>query len=759
MNLPLATVVFGTLVFIGAGGSTVYTVSPRSSLNTSIKFAEDGDTIIVDSGYYPEHIEITKRIVLIGKQFPVIDGKNRGSVVKLKAPGIIFKGFKIINSGDYLGEENSGIEVLAHNIRVENNSLEDVLFGIYLRRANRSVIRNNVIAGKPLPKARRGDLIRVWYSDSVVIENNVLKQGRDVVIWFSNGLKILRNTISDGRYGIHFMYCDDAEIYENILTHNSVGAFLMYSRRLKFKKNFVAYNRHGSGFGIGVKDVDDPLIGDNLFVDNKIGVFIDNSPREIDSKSTLVNNVFAYNDFGVGLLPSVRRNIFEKNSFIDNEENVQIEGGGTLSQIEWRGNYWSDYSGLDLDNDNVGDIPYLSQRLFENLMDKYPQLRMFLYSPITQAIDFAAKVVPMVQPVPKVVDSTPMMSAIIPSGIPAPPRSENYWTVIFSAIILSISIGLIFYSRSGRTYNTKAQSSTFDTDVKSKDSVARISNLRKKYGDFEALKEIDFTVQQGEALALWGPNGAGKTTILRCMLGLTPFEGEIIIGGLNVRTSSKQVRGLMGFVPQELAFYEDFTVQETLELFSALRKGAPKRTPLLLELMGLEDKIHLKVNQLSGGMKQRLALAIALISDPHILLLDEPTANLDMESRESFLSLLRDLKNNGKTLIFTSHRFQDIRMLADRVIVLKNGKILSVITPYEVSGKMGWKTKLMIYTEESNEKSALNYLKEKGYDARLDGTGIFVTIPSMRKIDPIEDLISAGFKVIDFEIEESGENG
>lgn len=216
---------------------------------------------------------------------------------------------------------------------------------------------------------------------------------------------------------------------------------------------------------------------------------------------------------------------------------------------------------------------------------------------------------------------------------------------------------------------------------------------------------------------------------------------------------------MIGFVPQELAFYDDFTVQETLEFFAGIRKVSFKDSFSTLKLMGLDDKINLQIRKLSGGMKQRLALAIAMLSDPPILLLDEPTANLDMESRESFLSLLRRLKNDGKTLVFTSHRFQDVKFLADRVIVLLNGSIQDIIPPSEVSWKMGWRTKLLIYTEESHVKDAISLLKKRGYDVSLDGSGIFVRISSMRKIEPIEDLLNTGIKVIDFEIEEdTGEN-
>ena len=415
-------------------------------LATAVSQAVDGDTIEVTGGVYHGSLEIDKQLTLIGHDWPVIDGGNEGTVLKISGAGTIVRGFLIKNSGSSLDQENTGIAVEAADILIEGNRFEDTLFGIYLRKAHGSIIRDNEITSKALDVPRRGDPIRVWYSNDVLIENNVITQGRDVVLWYSERLTVRNNEVSDGRYGLHFMYCDDATIEYNSLLDNSVGAFLMYSRRVTLNHNTIAGNRGPSGYGIGLKDMDDTIITENLFLDNRIGSHLDTSPREVDSIGQFTGNVFAYNDIGVEMMPSVRHNEFLANSFVDNEEQIAIAGGGQLRGNAWtvadQGNYWSDYAGYDANSDGLGDIGYKSERLFENLMQQEPNLRLFLYSPATNAIDFAAKAFPLVRPQAKLEDTHPMMAPQIPTEAPALPQAANNVWFGYALFLLMLAGGL-----------------------------------------------------------------------------------------------------------------------------------------------------------------------------------------------------------------------------------------------------------------------------------------------------------------------------
>jgi ABC-type multidrug transport system ATPase subunit len=204
----------------------------------------------------------------------------------------------------------------------------------------------------------------------------------------------------------------------------------------------------------------------------------------------------------------------------------------------------------------------------------------------------------------------------------------------------------------------------------------RIEGVRKRFGRFTALGGVDLTVGRGQAVALWGPNGAGKTTLLRCVLGLHSFGGRIEIDSIDVRRRGKSARRLLGYIPQESILPPDLRVSEAMTLFAGLRRAERGQIDRLLTLVELQGARSRRVCDLSGGMRQRLSLALALLGDPPLLVLDEPTSNLDAAGRRAFLDLLLGLKRAGKTILFTSHRPDEVRHVADRVVTLENGLIV-----------------------------------------------------------------------------------
>ncbi len=389
-------------------------------LQGRIDRAEPGSTLNVPPGLYRAPIRIRKPLTLIAEGLVVIDGGGEGNLVEITAPDVTLRGFHLRNNGISLDRENAGITVEAPRATIEDNVLTDVLFGIYLRRADRTVLRRNTIGGKAVRLPRRGDGIRLWQSPDCRIEENVVRKSRDVVIWFSDRVRIIGNTISQGRYGLHFMYSNGNLLEENTLKDNSVGAFLMYSHNLTLRRNRLIRNRGPSGFGVGLKDVDGLLAEDNLFAMNRIGVQLDNSPSNVDIRHLFRRNLFAFNDTGLALMPSIERTDFVSNSFLDNGRPVAILGRGTLKDdrftVDGHGNYWSDYAGYDKDLDGVGDLPYRAVSLFESLVSRHQKLRLFLYSPIQEAVESAARIAPVVAPAPLLVDQAPLMQ---PRELPA----------------------------------------------------------------------------------------------------------------------------------------------------------------------------------------------------------------------------------------------------------------------------------------------------------------------------------------------------
>src|SRR5689334_10388084 len=209
-----------------------------------------------------------------------------------------------------------------------------------------------------------------------------------------------------------------------------------------------------------------------------------------------------------------------------------------------------------------------------------------------------------------------------------------------------------------------------------------VCGLHKRYGDLVAVHEVSFTARPGEMVGLLGPNGAGKTTTVSMIAGLLPPDrGEVRIEGALVRGETDPVKRRMGLVPQDLALHDEISANENLALFGALygMSGGALRSAMnrALEIAGLTDRARDTVRNFSGGMKRRLNLAAALMHDPQILLLDEPTVGVDPQSRNAIFSNLEDLKAQGKTLVYTTHYMEEAERLCDRIIIVDHGKVVA----------------------------------------------------------------------------------
>ena len=205
--------------------------------------------------------------------------------------------------------------------------------------------------------------------------------------------------------------------------------------------------------------------------------------------------------------------------------------------------------------------------------------------------------------------------------------------------------------------------------------------LVKRYGDFTAVDGIDFDVAVGECVALLGPNGAGKTTTIRMLTGFSPItDGSIRVFGRDVAKETRAVKSLMGICPQEDNLDPDFSVLKNLLVFAryfGMEKNlAARRTDELIEMVGLTEKADGIIMELSGGMKRRLMLARALLNEPQLLVLDEPTTGLDPQARQLIWQRARHMREVGITVLLTTHYMEEASQLADRVIVMNEGKIL-----------------------------------------------------------------------------------
>ena len=209
-----------------------------------------------------------------------------------------------------------------------------------------------------------------------------------------------------------------------------------------------------------------------------------------------------------------------------------------------------------------------------------------------------------------------------------------------------------------------------------------IRHLRKTYGSLVAVDGASFTVPRGECLGLLGPNGAGKTTTLSMLAGLlTPDSGQVLIDGRALAGDTDPLKRQLGLVPQELALYEDLTAAENLAFFGALysleKATLHQRMADALAIVGLSDRARDKAGTFSGGMKRRLNLAAALLHDPQLLLLDEPTVGVDPQSRNAIFDNIEALRARGKTILYTTHYMEEVERLCDRVVIVDHGKVIA----------------------------------------------------------------------------------
>ncbi|MET0136096.1 MAG: ABC transporter ATP-binding protein [Kibdelosporangium sp.] len=209
-----------------------------------------------------------------------------------------------------------------------------------------------------------------------------------------------------------------------------------------------------------------------------------------------------------------------------------------------------------------------------------------------------------------------------------------------------------------------------------------VSGIRKAYGELKAVDGVSFTVGEGEFFGILGPNGAGKTTTLEIIEGLRePDEGTVRLLGENPWPRKVGLLPRIGVQLQASAFFDKLTAREQLETFASLYGVGKKAIGEMLDIVGLADKANTRENKLSGGQRQRLSIACALVHDPDIVFLDEPTAALDPQARRNLWDVLREIRSRGKTIVYTTHYLDEAEILCDRVAIMDKGTILAMDTP------------------------------------------------------------------------------
>ena len=291
--------------------------------------------------------------------------------------------------------------------------------------------------------------------------------------------------------------------------------------------------------------------------------------------------------------------------------------------------------------------------------------------------------------------------------------------------------------------------------------IVSVQNLRKTYpGGLHALKGINLEIEEGEILALLGPNGAGKTTLISTICGISKItEGKITVGGMDIVTEYRKARSMIGLVPQEITLEPFETVINSVR-FSRGLFGKPKNEAYLdqvLESLSLLDKKDARVITLSGGMKRRVLIAKALSHEPRVLFLDEPTAGVDVELRKDMWNTVRKLKQQGVTIILTTHYIEEAEAIADRIGVINGGEILLVEDKDALMARMGKKKIRIDLVEAANNIPK----KLKSYDLDLAEDGMALTYTYDTKSERtgitglLNDLQAAGMQMRDVQTQQS----
>lgn len=380
-----------------------------SELQDRIDAAAPGSTIEVAAGKYAGPLVIEKPLTLVGRGWPAIDGGGAGSVIAVRAAGVTVRGFHIHNSGLDLRKDDAGIQITGDQALISGNRIDDVLHGIYVKKARDFRILKNDIRGKTtLPPAQRpsseaiatdgaeycsplninsrGNGIHLWNSSGGEIDNNTVTETRDGMYFsFTRDTKVRGNHIHGVRYGLHYMYSDHNNFEGNTFTENAAGAAIMYSKNLVIVGNRFDANRGFRAYGMLLNSVDNTRIEGNLLNQNTVGIYLENN-----NNNQLIGNRIERNYIGLRMTASSNDNVLSRNRFSGNMHPAEMAGQNDSNRwsLEGVGNHWSSGNLVDINADGIGDLPYREVDLVGDLRRDSPLVGLLSGSPGLNLLEF-----------------------------------------------------------------------------------------------------------------------------------------------------------------------------------------------------------------------------------------------------------------------------------------------------------------------------------------------------------------------------------
>jgi nitrous oxidase accessory protein len=384
-------------------------LGPGADLAAALAAAPPGAAFCLAPGVYAGPL-VLDGVALSGPREAVIRSAGEGTTVRLRGAGAALRGVTVDGSGGRFDTLDAAVHAEGDGPRVEDVAVRNATFGILVERARGAVVRGNEVAGDPrAPLGLRGDGIRLWEAYDCAVEDNWVRDGRDVVLWYAARNRLARNRIEAGRYGAHLMYSHDNRIAGNRFAGNVTGLFVMYSRRVEVVDNVFADSRGAAGIGLGLKESGDVAVRGNLFAHNHVGLYVDASPLWPEDRNAVEGNRFLLNGTAVSFLGRAAGNAFRGNLLRDSRVQVEVAGGGDALGAEWRGNAFDDYAGYDLDGDGVGDLPYELRSPTSDLIAARPALAFFRGTPALALTEAMGRIVPLFEPRLLLVDPEPRL--------------------------------------------------------------------------------------------------------------------------------------------------------------------------------------------------------------------------------------------------------------------------------------------------------------------------------------------------------------
>lgn len=392
--------VSGRTVWVGPDGN-------YQQIAAALDAARPCDTVRVARGIYYEHgLLIRQPIALIGSPGAILDGQGEEILVIL-ADGVTVQGLHFRNVATSHIEDRSAIRVKrVTDFLISGNRLSQTFFGIYLEKSSYGTVSGNAIEGKATNEANTGNGIHAWYCEHLLVINNSVRGHRDGIYFeFVDSSQVVNNlSESQLRYGLHFMFSNYDHYEGNTFRDNGAGVAVMFSKFIDMVNNRFLDNWGGASYGLLLKEINDAEIQNNQFLHNTIAIYVEGANR-----IRYLHNTFRSNGWAIKIAGGCMDNQVIANNFISNTFDLARAGAGTDN--EFTGNFWSEYSGYDLDRDGIGDVPFRPIKLFSYVVDQTPEAMILLRSFLIDLINLAEKVSPVLTPA-DIQDHQPRMQPI-----------------------------------------------------------------------------------------------------------------------------------------------------------------------------------------------------------------------------------------------------------------------------------------------------------------------------------------------------------